>query len=960
LVIAVLAIGIVLLFSLKSLATIWTDSMWFSSEGYHSVWWQLLATKIGLFASFGAAFALALFINLLICDRLGIKEPVSFADDELVSKFQEVVHPIAGRIYSVVSVILGLLAASGTIGQWQNWVLFSHARNFGIADPQFRRDVGFYIFRLPFLQFCIRWTFLSLLGVLFISAIAHYLNGGIRVRPGDLRVMPAVKAHLSVLLALIAITKAVGYVMARYALATSRSGYVEGAGYTDVHVRIPALNLLVFASLFAAAVLLWNIRQRGWTLPVLAVGVWGFVAIVIGVIYPAAFQTFKVNPAQSSLEKTLITRNIAATRHAYSMDKVKTTPFIGNSAPSTTEVAAASPTLANMRLWDPSPNVSLQTFNKLQGLRAYYTFTTLGVDRYKLQGKMTPTLLGVRQLNPADIPNTSWVNSHLQYTHGTGAALAPANQVASNGNPAFAISDVPPVSTNGAPVLKQSGIYFGVDDPGYVVANSKQTEVDYQSPQSGTSVENHYVGKGGVQLSSLAKRAAFALRLNDFNLLISNLITPKSRIIAVRDVRDMVNKAAPFLSYDSEIYGTVVGGHLKWVIDGYTTSSAYPFSQDIATQQTPPGSTMPASYNYARNSVKAVVDAYTGSLNFYVNDPSDPIIQAYETAFPSLFSSLNQASPELRAHLRYPADLFGAQSAIYGRYHTTSPTGFYNSSDTWMISPTSGAGAPDQALAVTQTTTPQGFISGSTLSRMSPLAQVMALPGSSEQVFTWTEAMVPTSSGQIQNLAAFLTVASDGPDRGKIKAYITPRGQSVLGPVQADAEIQQSSKVSRIITPLDQHGSNVLLGNLLMVPVGHTMLYARPLYVSSAGNPLPQLKYLITVLDQKVAIAQDLASALADVLGQGASLPPSQGGASGGGSNAKATVNSLLAKASDAYDAAQVALKAGNLAEYQRQIQIMGTAIADAKKLVSSTSSTTGASNKPKSTTTTTKPSTKQ
>lgn len=940
---AVLAVLVGLLLSLKSIATIWTDSMWFTSQGFHAIWVNLLTTKVGLYAVFGAAFALAAFVNLFTCDRLGAADPVSPVEDELASRFQSTVHPRAVRVYVAISVVLGLLAGSGTIGQWQSWLLFSNAKQFGIQDPQFHKDVGFYVFQLPFWQYCVRFTFVSLLGLLFLTLVFHYLNGGIRARPGAVTVTPAVKAHLSILLALVAIAKAVGYVLARYSLATSQNGYVAGAGYTDVHVRIPALNLLVFASLFAAAVLLWNIRRRGWSLPVLAVGIWGFAALVIGAVYPTIFQAVKVNPAQSSLERTLISRNITATRQAYGVDQVRSRPFAGNATPTAEEVAKAGPTLENMRLWDPAAEISLQTWNKLQAQRAYYTFTSLGVDRYTIDGKVTPVLTGVRQLNPADIPNASWVNTHLQYTHGTGVAMAPANKVADNGNPTFAISDIPPVSTKGAPVLKQSGVYFGVDDPGYVVANSKQSEVDYQSPQSGTSVERHYAGGGGVKLSSPLRRAAYALKLNDFNLLISNLITKDSRMIAIRDVRAMVQQAAPFLSYDSQIYGAVVDGHVQWVLDGYTTSASYPFSQNASTQQLPPGSNLPASFNYARNSVKVTVDAYTGQMRFYVADAKDPVLQAYRAAFPKLFTSMGQAPEALRSHFRYPVDLFGAQAAIYGRYHITSPTGFYNSSDTWAISPTSGAGSPDQALAVTQTTNAQGLISGSALSRMSPLAQVMSLPGSSseEQVFTLTEALVPTSSGQIQNLAAFLSVASDGPDRGKLFAFTAPRGQSVLGPVQADAEIQQSAKVSRIITPLDQHGSNVLLGNLLMVPVGDTMLYARPLYVSSAGNPLPQLKYFITVLDQKVSIQQSLGAALADVLGQSTSVQPvAPGGGGGGGTGTKQTVAQLLDKATTAYDDAQAALKSGDLSEYQRQINLMGQYIADARKLESAASPT--------------------
>ena len=513
-IIGAVVVLIILLASLKSLATLYTDSLWFSSVQLHDVWSTLLAVKVGLFASFGAIFFVGLWVNLMVCDRIGIRTATLEPDDELVRRYQQAVRPYSRRIYAAISLVLALIAASGTVGEWNNWILFTHAQSFGVKDPQFGMDVGFFVFRLPFLQFLVDWGLIVLVVMLVVTAIFHYLNGGIRAQRTPPRVRPAVKVHLSVLLALIALVKAAGYVLQRFQLDTSTNGYVEGVGYTDAHARLPALEVLFFISLFAAAILLYNIRRQGWTLPVLAIGIWAFVALVIGVIYPAVLQVLKVNPAQSTLEQPYIKRNIAATRAAYGVTHVKQVPFDGSTTLPANAVADNATTLANIRLWDPDPSISLPTFQKLQGLRSYYQFQTVGVDRYTVDGTLRPALVGVRQLNPNDLPSTSWVNTHLQYTHGEGIALAQANQTTSNGNPVFSIKDIPPVSAKGLPTITQPDVYFGLNDPGYVVADSKQAELDYQK-DTGTDVETHYQGTGGVKMGSFFTRAAFAVRLGD-------------------------------------------------------------------------------------------------------------------------------------------------------------------------------------------------------------------------------------------------------------------------------------------------------------------------------------------------------------------------------------------------------------------------------------------------------------
>ena len=644
--------------------------------------------------------------------------------------------------------------------------------SFHVTDPQFHKDVGFYVFKLPFLTFIVDWTLAILIVTLAVSVVFHYFNGGIQPQRGLPRVRPPVKAHISVLLALIALDKAVGYVLQRWSLVNSQDGYVNGAGYTDVHARLPAETLLIYVSIFAAVILLFNIRRQGWTLPVLAIGIWAFVALVVGIIYPALLQALKVTPAQSSLEAPYIQRNITATRAAYGLNNVQVHQFPADPSITASQTVLAAPTIDNIRQWDPDPSISLQTFQREQAIKGYYAFPSLGVDRYTVSGQVTPVLIGVRDISSANLASPSWVNTHLQYTHGNGAAVALANQN-NTSNPVYAVSGVPPTSSNGMPAITQPNVYFGLGETGYVVANTKQLEVDYQ--KNGTSVESHYKGTGGVQLSSIFTRAAFALRLGDFNLLISSQITDKSRIMFVRDPVSMAQKAAPFLTFDHDPYAVINSspgpdhGHIDWIVDGYTTTANYPYSQNAGSQQVAIGTNLPGSYNYVRNSVKVVIDAYSGKMTFYDADPKDPILQAYSAAFPNMFVPLSKMPTALQAHLRYPEDIFSIQSAIYGRYHLTNSQAFYSASSAWQLSPTAGAGPQSQALLAENTYNNQGQLVSTTPARMAPQYQVYSLPGTSQnkQVFTVSDGFVPasqsslTSSGQNFNLTAWMVGLSD-------------------------------------------------------------------------------------------------------------------------------------------------------------------------------------------------------
>jgi uncharacterized membrane protein (UPF0182 family) len=809
-------------------------------------------------------------------------------------------------------------------------LLFIHSKSFNLKDALFHKDLSFYVFTLPFLSFIVTWTLVSLFVILIITAAFHYLNGGIRATRVTPRVAPRVKAHLSVIGAGIALMKAAGYIIAKWELVNSTNGYVQGAGYTDVHARMPAMTILFYLSLAAAVILLVNVRSRGWSLPAVAVGLWVFVALVIGVLYPTFLQALKVSPAQATLEAPYIQRDINATRSAYGLDQVAFHTFQGATTISPKQVVTDAATLANIRLWDPASSIALQTVTKRQSIRSYYTFTTLAVDRYVVNGKVTPVLIGARQLNSSSLPSPSWVNTHLQYTHGEGAAAIAANAVDyTTGNPEFVVSNVPPTSTNGMPTLSQPDIYFGIGYSGWVVANTKQAELNYQidsGPNAGQPVETHYAAKGGVAVGGIFSRMALALRLGDFNFLISNQITPKSRVLFVRDVTQMARKAAPFLTFDQSPYAVIANGEVNFVLDGYTTTSQYPYSQNDESLNVNEGN-IPYGTNYIRNSVKVVINAYTGSMKYYVNDPKDPIIQAWESAFPKMFLPMSKMPEAVRTHLRYPSDLFSVQAAMLGHYHITDASAFYTASDKWEISPTTGAGTPSATLSRTEVTNAAGNVVSTSLSPMSPVYQVGSLPGQNHQQLLESVAFVPAgNSGTVQGLTAFLIATSDANDYGHLSVYVTPRGTSVTGPVQADSEIQQTSAVSSIITLQDQHGSEVLLGNNLMVPLDQSVLYIRPLYVTSTSNPLPQLRYVIAVFNQDVAISPTLSGALSQVLGAsfgGGSTSGSTTTPTGGTTTKGGTAASYLKQASADYTLAQAALQAGNLGQYQTDVNAM-------------------------------------
>jgi len=936
----------VLLTSLRGIAGFYTDYLWFDSLNQTGVWRGVLGAKLSLALIFMVGFFLLAWTNLLIADRIAPPYRLAGPEDELLERYHDIVDDRMGWLRIVICVLLAIIAGSGVSSEWNSWVLFTHGGDFGIEDPQFHNDIGFYVFRLPFLSFVVDWLFASLLIVIIVTAVAHYLNGGIRVQPPSPRVTPQVKAHLSVLLAVLALVKTADYWLQRFELTTSTRGIVDGASYTDVRAQLPALNLLLLISLCAATLFVVNIFRRGWTLPAVAVGLWIFVAVVAGGIYPQYVQRFQVQPNESARERPYIQRNIEATRAALGLADVTTQRFQPQANAADVQLAGAEPTVRNIRLWDPAARLSGQTFEQLQRIRNFYNINDVDVDRYSIDGQPTQVNVGVRTINPDGVPGDSWEAGHLAYTHGYGVVMAPSN--ASEGNePQFVMGDIPQQDVEGI-TLEQPGIYFGEDLDGYIVVDTNRDEIDFQDAEGETQTTT-YNGDDGVQANSLVRRAAFALRFGDLNPLISDFMTDNSRVVYVRDVIERVTKLAPFLHADTDPYPVVVDGKVQWVVDLYTTTSRYPYAQMADTDQVSSASGLNRRFNYVRNSVKATVDAYEGTVTFYVMDEEDPIINAYRDAFPDLFSD-DPLPEELQAHLRYPEDLFRVQTAAYARYHLDDPDDFFNQDDAWRVARDPGTAGADPS---TQVTNEQGQVTGAQAPRIAPYYQLLQLPNESGEVSPQAEMalmrpFVPFSEDdRSQLLTAFMAARMEPGHYGELVVYQMPPGDLPDGPGIVAGKIQADENVSRDETELGRGGSRVLYGNLLLVPIDNAPLYVQPFYVvpEAETRQLPQLERVIAAFGDEVVIEDTLQEALAALFGERvatqerpgaegeqppaqAEPPPEQGG------TAADEAARLLARANQLFEQADAALADNDLGTFQERLNQARELVAQANALL--------------------------
>jgi uncharacterized membrane protein (UPF0182 family) len=865
-----LVVGFIVLFflitSIRGIAGFYTDYLWFDSLHLAGVWRGVLGAKLALAAIFTLAFFLLMWVNLVIADRVAPPFRPGGPEEEFIERYHEIVGGRTAWVRAGASILMALIAGPPVAGEWNSWLLFTNGGSFGIKDPQFNTDIGFYVFKLPFLSFLNGWLFAALLIVLMVTAVAHYLNGGIRVSARRNRVTPQVKAHLSVLLGLLALVKAGGYWLQRFDLTVSTRGFVDGAGYTDVKAQLPAINLLLLISVASVVLFIVNIWRRGWTLPILGVGLWALVAVVAGAIYPQFVQRIQVTPNEPDRERPYIEHNIAATRAAMGLgaDDIEVTPFDLNTDKDAIDLAANADTVRNIRIWDPSPAVLGQTFPQLQRVKDYYQVNDVDVDRYELDGVPTQVFLAVRDLNTANVPRTSWAARHLTYTHGYGAIVAPANAKEPSGEPLFIARDVPYSTDDPALDLEQPAVYFGENLSQYVVVGSKQRELSYQDDQ-----ETHYAayeGADGVALNSIVRRAAFALRFGDANPLISDQITGSSKILLIRDIRERAQTLAPFLDYDTDPYPVISEGRIKWILDAYTTTDRYPYGERADTTQVGSGSGLDHGFNYVRNSVKVVIDAYDGRADFYVMPIDDPIIDAYRSAFPELFTDFAEMPADLKDHLRYPEDLFRVQTNMWGRYHVDAPDSFYEGNDYWDVARDPGTTGAGEA---TQTTDDQGNVIATRDARIDPYYLFTKLPGADQPEFLLMRPFVPTSQkDDNQLLTAFMVGKSDRGSYGKLQVFVMPRGNLPNGPALVQGEIQRDPSVSQQESLLSGPGSTASFGSLTAIPIDGGLLYVRPFYVTSEQTKVPGLEKVIVYFQGTVVIRDTLQQGLDDLFGE--------------------------------------------------------------------------------------------
>ena len=932
---AVLLLAFLALAAVGSVSRFYTDLLWFREIDKTSLFWGMLRTKafIGLLAGLGTAAIVG--VNLWMVERLAPRYGLTVVARPQVERARAVLSPYLRPLRIGIAAFLGLVVGLQASGLWQNFLLWRNRVPFGQRDALFNRDVGFYVFELPFQRAVFGWLFTTLFLTTLLVAAGHYVLGGIRPQAETNRIAAQAQSHLCVLLGLIVALKAWGYWLDKYQLLFSSRGVVAGASYTDVKAQLPALEVLFWVALICAAMFFWGARRGGLMVPLISIVLLAGVSLIMGGIVPAVFQRFRVEPQELARERPYIEKNLAATRSSFNLEKVQTKPFKASDDLTPKDLLANRPTIDNIRLWDPE--VLRPGVRNLQAIAQYYNFTDVDVDRYPIG---TPTnrrqvMVSVREVDPNGLAESArtWQNLHLAYTHGYGMVAVQVNTAAQGGQPDFIVQGFD--TKDAAIPVDQPRVYFGEPPPNapeFVVANSAQGEYDAPSLSGETTKLFNYDGDGGVQLSDIARRLAFAVRFRDINLLISGNIKNDSRLMFNRDVRERVEKAAPFLQWDGDPYAVVVGGRLMYVRDGYTTSSNYPYAQRIdlgdAARRNELGSRgVEGIGNYIRNSVKAVVDAYTGKVTLYAFDEQDPILAAWRKAFPNLFAPRAAIPGNLRPHLRYPEDLFSIQTWIYASYHIPSADDFYSKEDFWAL--------PDDRSGEIRRQEDTGGLAATTSVKARPYYLLTKLPDRPEPEFVLVMPFTPNGK---ENMVSYLAAQADPADYGRLTLFSLDRSRTILGPTQVNARILATPAISSSLTLLNQQGSRVILSNLLIVPVEDSLVYVQPIFVQgSAPNSFPLLQRVAVFYNNQVGYADNLTDAIAQVVSgqQATPTPPDDGTPTqpppptpGGGGNQ--SVQSLLTQANNEYKAAQDALANHDLAEYQAHIDRMGRLIQQA------------------------------
>ena len=820
------------------------DLLWFDSLGLRQVFTTTVLAELSIFGTVWLVAFVAIALSGLIALRLSLERErlrvVRRTDDVVEVNLPELIRSLGDRVPWRLIVIggaavLALFAAQGEAGSWDVYLKALEGVPFGLKEPAFGRDVGFFVFTLPLLEELRDLFMLVLFFTTAMTAAVYWARGALDFRESPPNVSPQCAAHLSVLAGIFFIERALNYWIERYELTLHTNGIVFGLRYVDHVLWQPGLWLLIALALVAAAICFANTRDRGLRLPVTAAVIVFGPAIALTLLQPV-IERLRVKPDELRIEMPYIQRNIAMTRRAFDLDGVDVRPFAGLGKLTQASIDQDAATVKNIRLWDPRPLKA--TYQQLQNIRLYYDFLDVDIDRYWLGGDYTQVMLSARELNVELLPENAqtWVNQHLKFTHGYGLVMSPVNTKDQEGLPVLTVKNIPPQST--VPELKvtQPGIYFGEEPDVYAVVNALTPEFDY--PRGNDNVSDFYKADSGVQISGLWRRLLFSFYYRDVNLLVTENIIPGSRILFRRNIGGRIRYIAPFINQDSDPYMVLQDGQLSWIVDGYTFSDHYPYSQINGD-----------GINYIRNSVKVVVNAYSGRTDFYVADPDDPIIRTWERIYPGMFKPMSEMPAELRTHIRYPEDFFLTQAEMYGTYHMKDPATFYNREDLWTF--------------------PRENYSERTVP-MSPYYVIMRLPGETHAEYVLMLPMVPQGR---DNMIAWLAARCDGADYGHLFEFEFSKDRLFYGPYQIQARINQNPDISQQYSLWNQMGSKVILGNLLVIPLEDSLLYVEPLYIRAETGQLPELKRVLASYGDRTVMGTSIESTLAALFKNGESVP---------------------------------------------------------------------------------------
>lgn len=931
----------VLLFLGSIFTSVWTDRLWFKSVGYSDVFRSVLFARISLFVVMGLIFGLFVMVNLYIAYRTR-PDTVPLRRDDPAYRYRLALTPILKPIG--IGVFVVLTAFSGSVGasHWDTFKMWRNGTPFGTKDPQFGKDAGFYVFDYPWWRFITSFSFAMIIVTVLAVVFVTYVYGGIRIAGRGPKLTRAAQVHLSVLVGLGVLTRAASYYLDRFGILVANGGLVDGGTFTDINARIPAKNILFWVAIACALLFFASIAIRSWALPAIGLGLLAATSILLGAIWPAIMQGFQVKPSEPDKEAPYIARNIEATRQAYDVADTEVESYSATTDLTPEALASSAESRVSTRLLDPT--LISDAFEQLQQVRGYYSVpSTLDVDRYTLPGESQPqdTIIAARELNLEGLQanQRNWANDHTVYTHGYGIVAARGNQRGPNGEPVFTASDIP--QTGEITTTTPPRIYFGEQSPSYSIVGRPEgaAPIEVDIPRGGAAAadsenvtQNTYDGKGGVPVGNLFHKVLYAFKFAEPNIVLSGRVNSESKILYDREPRDRVKKVAPWLTVDGDTYPAVVDGRVVWIVDGYTTSNSYPYSEhrslreataDTLTDGNAQAALPTDQVNYMRNSVKAVVDAYDGTVKLYEWDTQDPVLKTWKKVFPGVVEDKNTISQALLEHLRYPVDLFKVQRDVLQRYHVTDAQTFYEDGERWKVPEDPTAPASSQVLQ------PPYYLS-------------TARPGETDPKFSVTSVYLPNSR---QNLAAFVSVNSEATDTenfGKMQILQLPSETQIPGPSQIANSFQTDRGVTQALLQFEQsREARILRGNLLTLPVGGSLLYVQPVYIqrSASEGSFPVLQFVAATFGESVGFGTTLDEALRVALGieEGTAPPADEGGGDTetppdeGETPATKTTQQWLDEASAAYNSAQDALEGGDLAGYQRQIDAMNTAIEGAQ-----------------------------